>query len=293
MPPPSAQNGRHSAGAKTKAGKLSILTANVSNGARCWTPVLPTESKQEWQQRLDGITASLSPGSYLEEQLARQAALILQQWDRLHRYDKIKTVHEMREFLADPFTESGGHGEAAMALLETGVGAVREQLNRIERLQALLEFMPAADPQKPIADSDARLILESAIALCTKAANGEAPFSELEQPWTWGAVISGLAELASDCRKSSEALYEALCSLVQNERQRLSVMLKEGPMLLERRLVHNGTALSNEHHTKVLGRLVKLLALYGQAQAARLGLNIVQQEPDLELSDAGGNGEEA
>jgi len=47
----------------------------------------------------------------------------------------------------------------------------------------------------------------------------------------------------------------------------------------------NGTPLIHEYHSKVLGRLAKLLNLYGQAQAARLGLNIV------ELVDAHQNGE--
>jgi hypothetical protein len=68
-------------------------------------------------------------------------------------------------------------------------------------------------------------------------------------------------------------------------------MLKEGTTLLERRLVHNGTALTNEYHSKVLARLARLLSLYGQAQAARLGLNIVQPQPDLELVQ-NGNAEE-
>ena len=40
--------------------------------------------------------------------------------------------------------------------------------------------------------------------------------------------------------------------------------------------LHSGTPLIHEYHSKVLGRLAKLLNLYGQAQASRLGLNVVQ-----------------
>jgi hypothetical protein len=156
MPRGFPSNGPKSIGYKTERGRISIITHGTVNGTRSWTPVLPTESEEDWQKRMDGIMASLNPGSYLEEQLARQAALILQQWDRLHRHEKIKTVHEMREFLTDPFAEHGENSEAALALLETGVGTTREQLTRIDRLQTLLDFMPSADPQKPIADSDAR-----------------------------------------------------------------------------------------------------------------------------------------
>jgi hypothetical protein len=66
------------------------------------SPVLPTESEEAWNHRLNEITRSLKPGSYLEEQLAGQVALTFQQWDRLHRYEKLKIIHEMREFLGDP-----------------------------------------------------------------------------------------------------------------------------------------------------------------------------------------------
>jgi hypothetical protein len=150
--------------------------------AKRFEPVLPTESEEEWQKRLDGVKGSLNPGSYLEEQLAGQVALTLQQWDRLHRHEKIKTVHEMREFLANPFGEHGEHRETALALLEIGIKTTREQLARAERLKMLLEFLPMADPHKTMNDADGRLILESAISLCAKRTNGTTPFDE---PQTW------------------------------------------------------------------------------------------------------------
>jgi hypothetical protein len=84
----------------------------------------------------------------------------------------------MREFLTDPFTEHGEHGEAALALLETGICTTREQLAKVERLKTLLEFLPMADPHKPLNHADGRLILESAISLCAKRTNGTAPFNE-------------------------------------------------------------------------------------------------------------------
>jgi hypothetical protein len=45
-----------------------------------------------------------------------------------------------------------------------------------------------------------------------KGANGTTPFHEL-QTWTCGTATEGLAELASDCRKTPESLYEALTLL--------------------------------------------------------------------------------
>jgi hypothetical protein len=60
------------------------------------------------------------------------------------------------------------------------------------------------------------------------------------------------------------SLYEALYSLAQHEQRRLLVMLKEDSTLLERRLIHNGTALSNEYHSKVLALLPLGLAKFSR-----------------------------
>jgi hypothetical protein len=109
----------------SRKGKLSILTANVSCGERCWSPVLPgIETEEDWQARLAAVTASLKPASYLEEQLAYQAALSLQQWDRLHRYERAQIAHQMREALDDPF---GEHTDSARTVMEMGVAALKAQ----------------------------------------------------------------------------------------------------------------------------------------------------------------------
>jgi hypothetical protein len=98
MPRGGNGNGCKSNGAKTREGKLTILSVKVVDGSRCWSPVLPAvEREEDWQARLSAVTASLNPGNYLEEQLAYQAALSLQQWDRLHRYERAQTAHHMNE----------------------------------------------------------------------------------------------------------------------------------------------------------------------------------------------------
>jgi hypothetical protein len=56
----------------------------------------------------------------------------------------------------------------------------------------------------------------------------------------------------------------------------VSLASHQGVPQLERALVHDATPLIHEYHSKVLGRLAKLLNLYDQAQAARLGLNVIQ-----------------
>jgi hypothetical protein len=58
MPYTGNGNGVKSNGAKTKRGRLSILTANVSCGERCWSSVLPAiETEEDWQARLVAVTA--------------------------------------------------------------------------------------------------------------------------------------------------------------------------------------------------------------------------------------------
>jgi hypothetical protein len=271
-------NGCKSNGAKTRQGKLTILSAKVVDGSRCWSPVLPAiEREEDWQARLAAVTASLQPGSYLEEQLAYQAALSLQQWDRLHRFEKAQTAHQMEEVVNDPFSE---HREAAHTVLEAGLVAIKAQLSSVTRLIELLQILPVADPAKPIQPADGRLLLMSAATWCAKgAAPTGQPFTEPPQ-WTWGVVIEGLSELAADCGKSVQRLLESLGEWALSRHQHLSSTLSHGTPVLERALVHEGSALVHEYHTKVLGRLIKILGLYGQAQSARLGTNIIAPAAD-------------
>jgi hypothetical protein len=88
--------GCQSNGFATDRGRLTIIGARTSNGARSFTPVLPgIESKADWDAHLSRIQASLAPGNYLEEQLAYKVALTLQQWTRLERYERTTLVRSM------------------------------------------------------------------------------------------------------------------------------------------------------------------------------------------------------
>jgi hypothetical protein len=163
MPRTSNGNGVKSNGPKTREGKLTILSFKVVDGSRCWSPVLPAiEREEDWQARLAAVTASLKPGSYLEEQLAYQTALTLQQWDRLHRYERAQTAHQMKEALDDPF---GEHTDSARTVLEMGVASLKVQLSHVTRLVELLQILPVVDPSKPIEPSDGRLLLLNAATM--------------------------------------------------------------------------------------------------------------------------------
>jgi hypothetical protein len=91
----------------------------------------------------------LKPGSYLEEQLAYQAALSLQQWNRLHRYERAQTAHHIKAAGDDPFGDHA-RSQAAHTLLEAGLAAIKGQLSSVTRVIELLAILPVADPAKPI-----------------------------------------------------------------------------------------------------------------------------------------------
>ena len=128
--------------------------------------------------------------------------------------------------------------------------------------------------EQPIEPTDARLLLNGA---CLQA-NGKPGAAAIAEPprWTWGVLQERLTSLSEASGTSVEKILLAVCKQAAEERQEAEEALDQGVGQLERALVHNGTSLIHEYHSKVLGRLTKLLNLYGQAQASRLGVNIVQ-----------------
>ena len=91
-----------------------------------------------------------------------------------------------------------------------------------------------------------------------------------------GRPAGTVTSLSKASGKSVEKILLAVCKQAAEDRQEAEEALDQGVGQLERTLVHDGTPLIHEYHSKVLGRLTKLLNLYGQAQASRLGVNIVQ-----------------
>jgi hypothetical protein len=83
-------------------------------------------------------------------------------------------------------------------------------------------------------------------------------------------------------RKDPSAISEALREELTEARNGFVDTLKEGLKIIETSLCdrYGHTELILEHHTKVLGRLMKLLNLFGQAKADELGLTIMQPTND-------------
>jgi len=79
-----AKNGPRT-GPRTARGRVSIINANVINGARCFVPVLEGESETAWRELLDGIRARIQPADCLEEEMVYHLSLSLWQALRLHK----------------------------------------------------------------------------------------------------------------------------------------------------------------------------------------------------------------
>jgi hypothetical protein len=80
--------GHKSNGFKTERGRMTIVGARTSNGATCFSPVLPGATEEQWNALLDGMRQRFKPADKFEEQLVYHLALSFQQALRLHRYEK-------------------------------------------------------------------------------------------------------------------------------------------------------------------------------------------------------------
>jgi hypothetical protein len=151
----SAANGLKSNGPKTERGRLSILAANVTNGSRCWSPVLPGESQQDWEVRLEGVRQSLNPANYLQEQLAFNVALTFQQWDRLHRYERANILEHIEQEVSHRFFDK----DKAEAILNLGAEKLRSDIAKFEHLLGVLDALPKAGDVETLDPEDGRSLV--------------------------------------------------------------------------------------------------------------------------------------
>jgi hypothetical protein len=74
-------------GPATTGGREASSYNAVKHGLTAASPVIPGESADEWQGHLRGVTESLQPENYLEEQLATMIALGLWRRWRIERFE--------------------------------------------------------------------------------------------------------------------------------------------------------------------------------------------------------------
>ena len=130
--------GHHKNGPRTAAGRISIIHANVTNGAGCFSPVLPGETEADWLAVLNGVRSRIGPVDRLEEEMTYQLALSFWQALRLHKYERAATDRQ----IGDAAKEESlfGDGDAMTQLLERGVESVRSELDVMEKALGLMEL---------------------------------------------------------------------------------------------------------------------------------------------------------
>src|SRR5262249_46554115 len=199
--------GQQSNGFTTDRGRLTIVGAQTSNGALCFTPVLDGEREEDWLAILDGVRERIQPTDRLEQEMVFNLAMALWQSRRLHRYEKAATHRQIEE-------ASGyvlGDGDAMALLLARGVESIKAELSVMEKAFALIAAVAFCGDDEPIEREAGLLLLRLAVDLVLKGRSIEQAFSGLpEEGWTWRIVREHLSEICEVSGKSMPWLLKTL-----------------------------------------------------------------------------------
>jgi hypothetical protein len=280
-------NGHKSHGFTTDRGRVTIVGAGTSNGAICFTPVLPGENEHEWQAHLSGLQTRFAPADTLEEEMVFQLAIAFWQARRLSRYEKAALHAQM-----DAASEDGellGRGDALSQVLSRGVESIEAEIAGLSKLLELAELAALAEDSTPLETPDAFLLLQRVLEMTIKGKTVNEAFTGLPlSGWTWATIRENLNDLAEGIGKSAAALLLALCRRVRDELEELRQTLAEGVRTIETHyLLKDGeTERLLLYHSRVQSRIAKWLALLGLARDDRLGLTTTRP---LEVTN-GNNG---
>src|SRR6516165_5780037 len=142
--------GHNKYGPQTSRGRVSIIHANVTNGAVCFSPILPGENEADWLALSDGINARFPPEDRFDEELNFGLTMAFWQERRLHRYVKAATCRQIEEASRDVF----GDGEAMALLLARGVESIKAELSVMEKAFALIGAVAFADDDESLGSED-------------------------------------------------------------------------------------------------------------------------------------------
>ncbi|MGE3511472.1 MAG: hypothetical protein AB7N65_21590 [Vicinamibacterales bacterium] len=210
-------NARRSTGPKTEAGKEIAKLNAVRHGGLSPLPVIPeVETRDAWQQHLDGTLESLRPMSHLETVLAERVALLLWRMNRVVRFEREITavgqervVHDLTERRRKSFTPT--HGPDNPNDVRAYLQDERRRLRALEAFGQLKDTAPMSG-----ADADAILCI---VAEPTENIDVES-FSmpavvpdeiswEEFEGWTAGRVRQGIAAMAEEEESTAERLLTA------------------------------------------------------------------------------------
>jgi hypothetical protein len=282
-------NGHKSHGFTTDRGRVTIVGAGTSNGAICFTPILPGENEHEWQAHLSGLQTRFAPADTLEEEMVFQLAISFWQARRLSRYEKA-ALHAQMDAASEE-EKLFGKGDAFSQVLTRGVESIAAEISELSRLLELAELAALAEDHTPLDAADALLLLQGVLEMTIKGKTVNEAFTGLPvEGWTWAMIRENLNDLAEVSGKSVAALLFALCRRVRDELEELRATLAEGVRAIETHyLLKDGeTERLLLYHSRVQSRIAKWLALLGLARDDRLGVTTTR--PLEVINGTNGNG---
>jgi len=267
--------GHNKYGPQTSRGRVSIIHANVTNGAVCFSPILPGENEADWLALSDGINTRFPPEDRFDEELNFGLAMAFWQERRLQRYVKAATYRQIEEASRDVF----GDGDAMALLLARGVESVKAELSVMEKAFALIGSVAFAGDDEPLERAAGLLLLRLAVDLVLKGKRVEHAFSGLpEDGWTWRIVRENLTELCEVSGKSMPWLLKTLHGHTLEELTALRKTLEDGLRGIEANYVlkDGETERLLLYHARIQNRIAKWLRLIGESRAERAGLMYVR-----------------
>jgi hypothetical protein len=280
--------GHNKYGPQTSRGRVSIIHANVTNGAVCFSPILPGENEADWLALSDGINARFPPEDRFDEELNFGLAMAFWQERRLQRYVKAATCRQIEAASTDVFEHAS---DAMTQLLKRGVESFKAELGAFEKALGLVGSVAFAGDEESLEREDGLLVLQLAAHLVLKGKSVEQAFSGLpEDSWTWSVVRENLSELCDASGKTMPWLLKSLHSHVLEELAGLRQTLEEGLRGIEANyLLKDGEAERMLlYSARIQNRIAKSLRLIGEARAERKGL--VYMRP-AEVDGNGDNGD--
>jgi hypothetical protein len=274
-------------GPRTARGRVSIIHANVTNGAGCFSPVLPGETEADWLAVLGGVRERIQPADRLEEEMSYHLALSFWQALRLHKYERAATHKQLEDVAKEEHLF--GDGDAMTQLLERGVESVKSELAVMEKALDLIGSVAFAGDDEPLEREDGLLLLRLAVDLVLKGKTAKEAFSGLpEKDWTWATVKQNLSELCEAASKSMPWLLKTLHNRILEQLDPLRKTLEEGVRAIQANyaLKNGETERLLLYHSRVQHRISKWLNMLAQSKADRLGLTITQP-----LESTGENGD--
>jgi hypothetical protein len=279
--------GHKSNGYTTERGRMTIVGARTSNGACCFSPVLPGGREEDWLALHNGVRERIHPADRLEEEMVFNLAMALWQSRRLNRYEKAATYRQIEEAAKDVFEHAS---DAMTQLLGRGVESLKAELSVMEKALGLIGAVGFAGDQESLSKDDGELVLQLAARLVLKGKSVEQAFSGLpEEGWTWSVVRENLSQLCEAAGKSLPWLLKTLHADILEGLASLRKTLEDGVRAIEANyaLKEGETERLLLYQARVQNRIAKWLSLLAQSKADRLGLTIIQP---LESNGENGDG---